>query len=99
MAKITKSVELSKEAQELSEAIVGLVRSVKEKAKDGLSPAEVASALTENVGALMAGLGGLDQLDDEVAADRGATVRVAALMAADLVDVLVPGPKPQAPQA
>lgn len=93
---IGKTVQVTKEASELGDAILGLVQSVQEKAKDGLTATDIAAALTENVGKLMSGLAGIDQLPAESREAPAAAIMAGAVLGAELAAIFV---KPQAPQA
>ena len=69
MAKIQKTVEVSKEMSELGDSLAGLVKSIKEKSKDGLSVTEIVGAVGEQMNALVAGVVGLEQLPAEAKED------------------------------
>lgn len=88
MEKIKKEIEVSKEASELFDALVKIVKVVKEVSKDGFQmttdlPAIVVAAVAE----LPKAVEGLDKLPAEAKEDTGAFVKAAMLSASDLVEL------------
>lgn len=88
MEKIKKEIEVSKEASELFDALVKIVKVVKEVSKDGFQittdlPAIVVAAVAE----LPKAVEGLDKLPAEAKEDTGAFVKAAMLSASDMVEL------------
>ena len=84
MAELRKlEVELPKEAAEVLDPVVDLVRGIKEKKP--LS--EIVSSLLPKV---ISAVEGADMIDDEAAMYRKEMMQLAALRVADLVDILLP---------
>ena len=73
MSIVKKEVSVSKEANELAEALVDLVKSVRTHVADGFDPAaDIPAILMENLKGLMQGVDGVDKLDDEAKANMSA---------------------------
>lgn len=101
MAKMTLSVEVEKETYELGDALASIVESIAAKKEGGLTAAEIAAALTENVGKIMAGLDGAQQVAAEMGDDLGAflngvTIPVSRAVAAFAKKPAAPAPTPSA---
>ena len=95
MAVVSKSVSVSKELNEVGEAIGGIIASVKEKAAEGLSLPEIVQALTENVGKLMAAVEGADKIGLEFKEEPEAAAMAAALFGGQILGAFMK--KPVAP--
>lgn len=81
--------EVSKEAYELAVAVVGLVKSIKDHASDGLTATDVAQAVTENIQKLMEGVSGVEKISAEYVENPAALLRVGGFIGAELVAVLL----------
>jgi len=89
MAKVSVEVEVTKEAYELGQGLVDIIKAVKMALADGWQvgkdlPAIVAST----VGNLGKMVDGIDQLDDEASEDLAAFAKALGLSVADAVAVL-----------
>ena len=89
MAKVKVELEVAKEAHELVQGVVELVKAVKEAMKDGFQvgqdlPVIVAAAVQK----LPPAIDGLDKLGDELK-DPGSFAKAMVVGAADLVEVFV----------
>lgn len=85
MPKVSKSVEVSKEASELADALVKVVASAKEALKDGFQVGQdLPAVVVANMGDLLKGIEGVDQLDEELKEDASAFVRAWALAGSDV---------------
>jgi len=66
MTTVTKQVEVSKEASELSDSVVTLVASIKKHGEDGFQAGEdIPAIVLENLQSLMKGIEGVNKLGDE----------------------------------
>jgi len=88
-------LELPKEAYEVKELIVALVKGIKDKKP-------IAELATSVLPQLLAAVEGVENLDDEVKYAKGGLVKLGALLAAEVVEVFVnlappaqPEPAPQ----
>jgi len=91
-----KTIQVPKEADEIFEALVEIVKATKTALADGFQPGQdvpavVAAAWTK----LPAAMQGIEQVPGEVVAHRGALVKSAGCAAGDLVDALI-APAPPA---
>jgi hypothetical protein len=98
MAKKKIEIEVSKETHELGSAIAGIVKSIAEKKADGLSAADIATSLTENISAIMSGLDGATEIGNELAEDPKAFAKAITDPVIDAVTSFIPA-KPSAPSA
>ena len=91
MAKVTKSVEVSKELSELGDGLAGMVGAVRAALADGWdTSSDVPVIVTAALAHLAPAVSGLDKLDDEWKEDRGAFMAAAGLALAKVVDAAVP---------
>lgn len=90
MAKLDVTVQVSKEAYELGQGVVGIVAAVKKALDDGWDLSEdlpsIVTAAVAEVGPMVEGL---DQLDDEFGADPGAFAKALGLGVADVADLFL----------
>ena len=84
------NVKVTKEMHELCDAAAGLIESIKEKAKDGLSAAEIATAVTENIGRLMTGIAGAEQIPAEAKANPREFTNASFLLGSRVVGAFLP---------
>ena len=82
---VDEIVKVPKELNEVRKALVAVIGDIKQ----GKDVAEIAAG---NFNLLVAAVGGIDQLDDEVKAELAASVAAAGLLTADIIGVLVPKP-------
>jgi len=75
-------VNVAKEIDDVMELVVSLVRDL--KAKKPMN-----DILSGNLSLLMDAIGGIDQLDDEMSAERSAALASIGLRTGELVDVLL----------
>jgi hypothetical protein len=94
MAKVQVQVEVSKESYELGDAVASIVASIKEKAEGGLTAAEIAQALTENVSKIMVGLSGAEQMGEEFKADPEASIAAGMLVGKKVLGAFIKKPAP-----
>jgi len=80
---LKKEVEYAKEIDDVAALLVGIVKDV----KAGKTPMEIASG---GIAKLVEAMAGVDQLDDEMKANRKAALNAVLLRSAELVDVLLP---------
>lgn len=86
MAKQQVTVEVSKEAYELAQALFAVALKTKEALKDGWNPlTDVPAVILEAIRVLPGALGGLDQLDDEFKEDPSAFLNAFSLTADQFV--------------
>lgn len=78
---IDETVKVPKELNEVRTALVGLIADIK-------AGKDIATIATENLGALVAAVGGADQLDDEVKEALKESITCIALMGSDIVGML-----------
>ncbi len=88
---------VAKEADELATGLAALVKAAMDALKDGWQMGEDLPALMAALVALGPAVDGLDQLDDEWAEDPQSVARVAALLVAELVPLLVKKEEPADP--
>jgi len=84
---VDKSVQVSKEADELMVAIAAITKATKVALKDGFQagqdiPAIVAVAFTQ----LLTAIDGIDKLPEEAKSELGALMRAASLGVVDVVE-------------
>ena len=90
MSTVTKQVEVSKEASELADSLVKLVKSCREHVKDGFQAgADVPAVLMENLQSLMKGIDGVDQLDDEAKENLTAFINAWSLAGSEMAGVFL----------
>lgn len=97
MAKVSLTVEVSKEAHELAVGLSAIVKSIRQALADGWqvesdAPAIVLAALKE----LTPAVNGLDKLGAELVEDRAAFVKALGLGLGDVLDAALPKPAPVA---
>lgn len=85
MAKVQKTVEVSKEMSEMGDALAGLVKSIKAHSANGLGVTEIVAAIGEQMNSLVAGVVGLDQLPAEAKEDLQAFSLAIALPLCDIM--------------
>lgn len=85
MEKLSITLEVSKETHELGEAVAGLVASLKAKNVDGFQITDVATAVAENLAAIMTGISGVEKMGQERKEDPEAFANAAALMGAKIL--------------
>lgn len=85
MPNIKVEVYASKELYEVGDAVASLLHSIIEKSKDGLSPAEVAGAITENLEKCLSGISGVELISEELKNDPKAFANACALIGAKIV--------------
>lgn len=99
MAKVTKSVELSKEMHELVSGLVDIALLAKTHLQDGADAADVPAILVPALGHLVAMLTDVDKVDDEWREDRAALLLAAVEPLPRLVDGLLDKPAAPGPVA
>ena len=100
MAKIDVTRNVSKESYELGQGLAAFVGAVKEALADGWQagtdiPTVISAAVTE----LIPSVQGLDQIDEEFAADKMATAEAMAMGALDIVKLFEKKEAPVDPNA
>lgn len=89
MAKVKIELEVAKEAHELAQGLVEMVKAVKEAMKDGFQVGQdVPVIVSAAVQKLPAAIDGLDKLPEELK-DAGSFAKAMVVAAADLVEVFV----------
>lgn len=105
---VSKTVNVSKEADELAESLVGIVVTAKAKLADGFQAGEDLGAIfTDNLGKVMTGVSGVDQLGAESKESMEAFLNAWMLAGSKMAALFlvkpaepVPAPvEPEAPQA
>lgn len=92
MAKVSKTVELSKEMHELVSGLVDIALIVKANLEDGVSGDDVANIALPALGKLVPMLQGVDQLDEEWEEDKAALLLAAMEPLPRLIDGLLSKP-------
>lgn len=85
MAIEKRQVEYAKEIDDVAVLLVDIVR----KAREGVDPATIASGSITN---LVTALSGVDQLDDEVRANRKVALQTIGYRTGDLTDAILGAP-------
>lgn len=89
MTKVTETVEVSKELNDVRKALVKVVKSSKEAVADGFQAGQDIPAIAmASYQELLEALKGLNDVPAEFKEDLGASVRCAGLLAGDLTEVL-----------
>lgn len=87
---ITKEVKVTKEASELADSLVGLVKSGKEALKDGFQAGtDIPVILTENLMALMSGLEGMDKLGTEAKENKIAFINAWIVSGLEIAELFI----------
>jgi hypothetical protein len=85
-----KTVEVSKESSELADAMVALVKSVKEATADGFDAAQdLPAIILGNLQGLSSAIEGVDKIDDEFKADPQAFLNAWLLASSELAGVFL----------
>jgi len=79
MAIEKREMEIAKELDDVGALIVELVKTIKNKGD-----------LTENIGELIQAINGVDEVDDEMAANRKVAMQTIGARVLELVDVFLP---------
>lgn len=83
-----KTVKVTKEADELAESLVGLVKSGKQALADGFQAGQdVPKVLSDNLMQMMTGLEGMDKLDDEAEQQLAAFIRAWSLAGVEIAEL------------
>lgn len=89
MQKVKVELEVSKEAHELAQGLVEMVKVVKEAMKDGFQVGQdLPAIITAAIAKLPPAIEGLDKLPEELK-DPGAFAKAMVVAASDLVEVFV----------
>jgi len=90
MSKVTETVEVPKELNEVRKALVKVIQVSKEALKDGFQPGQdLPTIAISSYQDLILALQGFNEIPAEVKTDLGSSVKCIGLMAGDLVEVLV----------
>lgn len=90
MGTVKKEVVVSKEASELADAVVTLVKSIKTHGKDGFQAGtDIPAVLMENLQGLSVGVAGVDLLDDEAKENLAAFINAWALAGTELAGLFL----------
>lgn len=93
MAKVTKQVEVSKEADELISALAEIILVSKTALEDGFQAgADIPAIVMGAWPKLATAIQGIELLDDEMKEDKAAFAKALGLGVADIVDVLMKKP-------
>ncbi len=92
---VQKQVSVAKELSEVGDALVGITESIKAKMADGLTPAEIAAALTENVSKMMVAFEGADKIGTELSEDPASAAMAGSVMGGQIIGIFLK--KPVAP--
>lgn len=85
---VKKEVVVTKEASELSDSLVGLVKSGKTALDDGFQAGtDIPVILTENLTGLMNGLGGMEKLGAEAKENKAEFIRAWMLGGLEIADL------------
>jgi hypothetical protein len=88
MEKVIKQVEVMKEADELAQALVSIVKAVKAALKDGFQPgADLPAIIVSAVATLPAALDGVQKLPEESKSDPVAFAQAFVLAAGEITAV------------
>ena len=89
--RVTVTAEVSKEAHELVQSVVKLLRTIKQVTADGFHwGQDVPLILMQNLQSLTEGVNGADKLAGELREDPGCFIRAWGLGGADVVEVFAP---------
>ena len=86
MAKVQKTIEVSKEASELADALAGIVKAVRLAVKDGFQPGtDIPAIVVQALALLPTAIAGVDQLGPELAEDKAAFFQAWTLAGLDIL--------------
>jgi len=87
---VTKEVKLTKEASELANSLVGLVRSGQKALADGFQAGgDIPTIISENLMGLMSGLEGMDKLGAEAKEEKAAFIAAWTLAGLEIADLFM----------
>ena len=88
MSTVKKEVIVSKEANELAESLVGLVKSSKEHVKDGFQAGkDIPAILLENMQSVLKGIEGVDKMGDEAKENMSAFINAWVLAGTEIAGI------------
>ena len=90
MPKVKLEVEASKELLEVGDALVSLIKSIKEHSKDGFNASDIPAVITENLQKVMNGVAGMEVIPEEYKQDPKAFAVTAGIVAARVAGVFLP---------
>ena len=86
MSKVTKQVEVEKEADELAQGILAIIKAVKDSLSDGWQPGtDMPKIMIESATSLVPAIQGIEQLPAELKEDKAAFGKAFALAGFDIV--------------